>query len=76
VASYRQLTIFGLGGHRFVTRSVAAAEWTALTPISPLMKSLGFSNMPTDRYSRSELAPVKSRESMIRSVFVGSKSAS
>jgi hypothetical protein len=26
VASYRQLTIFGLGGHRFVTRSVAATE--------------------------------------------------
>ena len=35
-------------------------------PISLLMKSPGFSNMSTDRCSRSELAPVKSRKSTIR----------
>src|ERR1700731_1362968 len=40
------------------------------------MKSPGFSNMSTDRCSRSQLAAGKSRESMIRKLFVGSKSAS
>ena len=57
VASNKQLTIFGLGGHAFDAPAAAAAQPAARNTQSLRMQSPGFSNMPADRCSRSGPAP-------------------
>jgi hypothetical protein len=76
VASNQQLTIFGLGGHPFVARAAAAAESAALDTNKPPHEITGVLEHVDGPVLTLRTRAGKTRESMIRKLFVGSKPAS